>query len=143
MSSKRKRQTRVEFISSRSTTPNPSTITLPTARSVTFSRQSTGRLGETSDSVEVPISAEDLIILQEHPEFSVPAESYLDFESSVHDALQGTESAVRDDDGDSETASTRVHSSSCSRPYRVFVHVFKRLIPMGNGYRSAKTSWTK
>lgn len=68
-----------------------------TARSVTFGRRPTGRLAEQSDTLEVSLSPEDLATLQEHAEFSFPAETYLDFETSVQDAIH-----AGDGDGDTE-----------------------------------------
>jgi len=90
-SNKRKRVAHIEI----SSTPSSQTAT---ARAVTFSRQPTGRLGEQSDTIEMQISPEDLAMLQEDPQYSLPAETFLDFERSVHNALGAEEFTTAPDD---------------------------------------------
>jgi len=100
MASKRKRNqtsAHLEIISTQFS-PDASTSRMTTARNVTFTQQDTGRLGEQSDTTEIQISPEDLEVLQRHPEFSVAANSFLDFEHSVQDTLDSsnTDAATED-----------------------------------------------
>lgn len=62
----------------------------PTAvsRHLTLDRSTTSsRLRVQTGISEIELSAEDIAVLQEHAEFCVPAESFLDFEQSVQDSL--------------------------------------------------------
>lgn len=81
---KRKRQHGVEI----TTTAGPS-LQPPTtvSRHITFDRSDTSRLRVQTSTSEVELSEEDLAILQDHAEFCVPAETFLDFEQSVQDSL--------------------------------------------------------
>lgn len=86
MTSKRKRNTVHVEISSTSN-PAPVAAVIPKARALTYGRHSTGRLIQESDIAQVAISHEDLAILQQHLEYSLPTESFLDFEHAVHNDL--------------------------------------------------------
>jgi hypothetical protein len=93
---KRKRpqtSTHVEIISTQSNVAGSSSA-VATARMVTYTRESTGHLREHSDTIEVHVSPEDLKILQNHPEFSVPSSSFLDFENTVQSALDNDDIAT-------------------------------------------------
>lgn len=105
MSFKRKcLQTRVEISSSSQDAPTTNTNVM--ACTITFGHsRPTGHLAEQSDTADIAISAEDLATLQEHAEFSFPAESFLDFETSLQDVLQEGESVPA---GDTAQAQTRV-----------------------------------
>lgn len=91
MSSKRKRNTTARFETS--SVPAPSSVpttAIPSStrnRIVTYTRSSTGRLAEVIDSGEVSLSAEDLAILQKHPEYNIPTQSLRDFEDFVHEDM--------------------------------------------------------
>lgn len=82
---KRKRQHRVEVSTSAAPSlPPPVAV----SRHITLDRSDTSsRLRVQTDTSEVELSAEDLAILQDHAEFCVPAESFLDFEQSVQNSL--------------------------------------------------------
>lgn len=102
MASKRKRTSTARFESgSVSAFPPRPTSAVPSTtqnRTVIYSRSSTGRQAEHVDTTDVSISTHDLAILQQHPEYNLPTESLLDFETSVHDDLEGTNDNAGEDD---------------------------------------------
>jgi hypothetical protein len=96
-SSKRKRPAKnphaAEFEVIRPTTLAP--LPSATSRTVTFDRHASGCLGQQTDIADVVISAEDLAILAQDPEFSSwPDDDTLNFEYF--------EQAVQEGDGDNE-----------------------------------------
>lgn len=94
MSSKRKRNltSKVEITSTHDSVARDATSTTTAkARTFTFNRQPTGRLVQQSETADVIVSAEDLAVLQRHPEFDIPTDSFLDFEQSVHTDLSATD----------------------------------------------------
>lgn len=89
-SSKRKRPaknphaTQYEIV--RSTISQPSA----TSRTITFDRHATGRLGEQTEIAEVSISAEDLAILAQDPQYSsLPDDDTLNFEYFEQSVQEG------------------------------------------------------
>lgn len=84
---KRKRQGQHVTISS-GVEPSATPTVNPQAssRSFTYARSAqTGRLSGRQDTVDIGISPEDIEILQSHPEFCLPSESLLDFETLIQD----------------------------------------------------------
>ena len=87
-------------------------------RTVTYARSTTGRLAEVIDSSKVSLSAEDLAILQKHPEFNIPTQNLRDFE----DLVQGDLAQDNDDDVPSHTVvaepKSRVDPNVTWMPFR-------------------------
>lgn len=93
MSSKRKHDinSRVEITSTQNTGALDAPAA-PSGRTVTFStRQLTSRRVPHTDTANVSLSKEDLVILQRHPEYELPTNSFLDFEQAVQDDLAVTQ----------------------------------------------------
>lgn len=84
---KRKRQgQRVTITSGGEPSAPPPVNTNTSSRSFTYTRSAqTGRMSGRQDTVDVGISPEDVEILQSHPEFCLPSESLLDFETLIQD----------------------------------------------------------
>lgn len=112
--SKRKRVTQFEVLSSsaRSSTPGPSISS--TAHNITFTRDGHGsRIKESRDVSDINVSAEDLAILKEHPEFSSTADNFLDFEVAVCNALDPQDSSTAQGSSEEPQEKQRVCALLC------------------------------
>ena len=80
--SKRKRPTNKNTHAAEFEIIRPQVVQHPTmSRTITFDRHASGRLGQQTEIAEVEISAEDLAILAQDPEFSsLPDDETLNFE---------------------------------------------------------------
>ncbi|KAF7965003.1 hypothetical protein HWV62_1144 [Athelia sp. TMB] len=99
--SKRKRSTRYNITSSSGGEASTPALPSQTSRSISFNvNPVTKRLNAREELVEVDVSAEDLEILQQHPEFCIPADSLLDFETLCQQPDE-----VDEDNGDPQLVS--------------------------------------